>query len=389
MRLATFIQANTRRIAEEWEGFARSLAPGSGELSKLVLRDHIDEILDAIARDMREPQSPAEQAEKGTGQGGRSENGDLDQAGQQHAGQRIDVGFKLDQTAAEFRALRASIVRLWEESSPETAPSDRGDLIRFNEAIDQIFIESMNSFTRKLDRYREQFLAVLGHDLRNPLGAILMSADLLSRAEDLDARHARTVTRILNSAERMNRLLSDLLDLTRARLGAGLPMTRGPMDLETVCRQVLDELEAFHPDRVLRFEPSGDLRGEWDAQRIAQVVSNLTANALQHGDKAAPILVSARPEGEQVMLLVHNEGPPIPPQDLGKVFEPLVQSEGAAQAKAAGSLGLGLFIVQEVVTAHGGEVSVTSTEAQGTTFTVRLPRRAPPRAGEAPPDRPP
>ncbi|APR82518.1 Sensor histidine kinase [Minicystis rosea] len=371
MRLADFIQANGGTIAKEWEAFARSFSSANAGTSDLLLRDEIEEILCAIVDNMREPQSSAEQAEKSKGRGKGSA---LDRIGQQHALQRVDIGFRFDEAVSEFRALRASVVRLWEESQPQPDPSERDDLIRFNEAIDQVLTESMGAYTTERDRTREQFLAILGHDLRTPLGTISMAASVLGRDENLDERHAQAAARILRSAGRMERLLNDMLDLTRIRLGAGLPLTRASMDLEATCRQVLDELGFSHPDRVLRFEPIGDLRGEWDADRLAQIVSNLVGNAMQHGDEAAPVVVSAWVEGEQVMLAVHNEGKPIPREDMQRIFKPLVQSESRSPAGAAAHLGLGLFIVREIVLAHGGEIAVSSSKKQGTTFTVRLPR---------------
>jgi len=269
-------------------------------------------------------------------------------------------------------------VRMWEESTPHPAEHAIRDLIRFNEALDQALIGSLRAYTQKVNRYRDQFLAILGHDLRTPLGAIVMSAEVINRAEDIDHRYSQAATRILNSATRMKGMVEDLLDLTRVQLGSVFLITPGPADLETVCRRVLDEIEASHPDRVLRFAADGDLRGEWDAERLAQMVSNLVVNAVQHGDETAPIDVSARGQDEGVTFAVHNQGEAIPKEELGNVFEPMVRGETAATRKAPEGLGLGLFIVREVATAHGGNVSVSSSREQGTTFTVRLPRRPPP-----------
>jgi signal transduction histidine kinase len=170
-------------------------------------------------------------------------------------------------------------------------------------------------------------------------------------------------------------MISDLLDLTRSQLGPGFPISPSAMDLKVVCRQVLDELEASHPALVLQFLPSGDLRGEWDTERIAQLISNLAMNAVQHGDETLPITITARDEGDKICLAVHNGGPPIPPEDIGSIFEPMFSMK---RGKRDTGLGLGLFIVREIVKAHGGEVLATSSEEQGTTFTVRLPRHANP-----------
>jgi signal transduction histidine kinase len=369
LRIDDFIRANTERITQEWEAFARSCCQSGERMSTLVLRDEIHEILHAVADNMREPQSSEEQADKGRGRG---EESSLDHVGRAHARQRVEIGFRLDEAVSEFRALRSCIVRLWEGTAPEPNAIACGDLTRFNEAIDQVMTESTSTYAAERDRTREQLLAVLGHDLRSPLGAIIMAASVLGSREDHDSeRRAQAVDRILRSARRMERLLDDMLDLTRIRLGSGLPLTRASMDLETTCRHVVDELATSHPHRVLRFEPSGDLHGVWDADRLAQVVSNLAGNALHHGDEGAAVVVSARGEGEQVVLAVHNEGRPIPPEDLERIFEPLVQSESRG---ASAHLGLGLFIVREIVDAHGGRVGVTSSRAEGTTFTVWLPR---------------
>jgi signal transduction histidine kinase len=377
VRLGEFIQANHEAIASEWETFARSRLPAATGLSDQELRDHVEEILSAIVNNMGLVQGREEQAEKSKGRG--ADEG-IDLAAQSHAGLRVDVGFGLNEALSEFRALRASVLRLWQESSPGVHPGDWNDLMRFNEAIDQTIAESMSWYSRQLERYRDQFLAVLGHDLRNPLGAIITSASLLIKTGEPDERHSRAAAGILHSAMRMSRMVNDLLDLTRSRLGAGIPVEPAPMDLEVVCRQALAELEAFHPDRELRFEPSGDLHGAWDSDRLAQVVSNLAANALQHGGEATPVLISARAQGEQVVLAVHNEGAPIPPEAMGTIFEPMVRAKESTPAQPSASLGLGLYIVREIVAAHQGAITVTSSAEQGTTFTVRLPRRPPPRA---------
>jgi signal transduction histidine kinase len=375
LRLAEFIQANRETIAKEWVSFARSCLPAAAGLSDQALRDHLEEILAAIVNNMGSLQTREEQAEKSKGR--RPEKG-IDLAARAHAGLRLRASFGLNEAVAEFRALRASILRLWQDSATGTDPNDWSDLTRFNEAIDQTLTESISWYSLELERYRDQFLAVLGHDLRNPLGAIVTAASLLIKTGDPEERHSRIAAGILHSAMRMSRMVNDLLDLTRSRLGEGIPVKPAPMNLEAVCQQALAELEAFHPDRDLRFEPSGDLHGEWDSDRLVQVVSNLAANALQHGDEAAPVLISARAEGEQVVLAVHNEGTPIPPESMGSIFEPMVRAERSEPAQPSASLGLGLYIVREIVAAHQGAITVTSSMKQGTTFTVRLPRHSRP-----------
>jgi signal transduction histidine kinase len=173
----------------------------------------------------------------------------------------------------------------------------------------------------------------------------------------------------------MNRMVSDLLDLTRTRLGAGIPISPKPMYLKPVCQQVIAELEAVHPERKLGFKSKGNLHGEWDSDRLSQVISNLVANALQYGSKDTPVSVFAHGHGKEVVMGVHNGGPPIPDKAQKKIFEPMVRRQSAQHNGNTSGLGLGLYIAQEVVTAHGGIIQVTSTKQKGTTFTVRIPRR--------------
>lgn len=170
----------------------------------------------------------------------------------------------------------------------------------------------------------------------------------------------------------MERMVNDLLDLTRTRLGGGIPVTPAAVDLDPVLREVLGELEAAHPEWELRCEVSGDLRGEWDRDRVAQVISNIVGNAFQDGTEKVPISVIFEGQEKEVVIAVKNEGPLIPPAHLTTIFEAMVRHGGE---DGSTSLGLGLYIAREIVNAHHGTISVTSTtEEAGTTFTVRLPR---------------
>jgi signal transduction histidine kinase len=222
-------------------------------------------------------------------------------------------------------------------------------------------------------RLRERFNAVLGHDLRNPLSAILMGASTLQRGV-LPAAEAKTVTRIQSSAERMGRMIDQLLDLTRVRSGGGIPVDPEPLDLAEVTRQVVDELEMANPQRTLHVDVQSEASGEWDPDRLAQVVSNLVGNAIHHGPTDQPVAVCVSGSAEEVMLAVHNTGEPIPGEFLPVMFDPFSRAEGNSRS----GLGLGLFITQQIVLAHRGSIEVVSTAAEGTTFTVTLPRHGRP-----------
>ncbi|MGE0549308.1 MAG: GAF domain-containing protein [Kofleriaceae bacterium] len=221
--------------------------------------------------------------------------------------------------------------------------------------------------------YNEMFAGVLAHDLRNPLGAMLTAAQLLlMRQEGEGDRNAKPLSRILSSGQRMTRMIDQLLDVTRARAGGGIGVQPREANLADVCSQVIDELELAYPDWRFRCEVRGDVSGTWDPDRLLQIVSNLIANAGQHGDGKRGIAITIDGQlANQVSLEVHNHGS-IPAHLLPTLFDPF---RGAQHRREhARGLGLGLFIVKEIVRAHGGSVEVSSTEPAGTTFTVQLPR---------------
>ena len=197
----------------------------------------------------------------------------------------------------------------------------------------------------------------------------MAGAALLAHAAADDQRQARIAARILNSAHRMERLIADLLDLTRTRLGGVIPLKADRTDLQRVCEEVVLEVQASHPDAVVRFDSHGDVTGNWDADRLAQVVSNLVGNAIEYGGKT-PVTVVASEARDRVKLTVHNDGDPIPPHTQTNIFEPLARgtSEGPH------NIGLGLFIARAIVVAHGGEIRLRSTAESGTTFELTLPR---------------
>jgi signal transduction histidine kinase len=374
VRLAEFISANTEPILAEWETFARGLGAGAS-MDILALRDHAEQILRTTARDMMTPQSGAEQTSKSRGHGPDGVASQrLTGASEVHGVGRVGSGFDLLEVVSEYRALRASVIRLWRNSQPHPDPQDLDDLIRFNESIDQSLTMAVGSYTKRVEQSRRIFLAILAHDLRNPLNSIMMSANLVSHAGVPDTSEA--ASRISASATAIARLVSDLLDFAGTGLGDAIPLSRARTDLETLCREVVDEFRAAHPTRTLRLAPEGDLSGEWDASRLRQVISNLLANALQHGGKDCEVALAARVEGPDVELEVRNGGAAIPPHLLPTIFDPLVRGASPGSSpRRPGSIGLGLYIVREVVTAHGGSVNVRSSAAEGTVFTVRLPRR--------------
>jgi signal transduction histidine kinase len=302
MRLVDFILVNTEAILREWDIFARSIWPDA-KSTPLLLRDHAEAILRAAARDMATDQTGPQQHEKSKGGGiDGAGSAQLDQASKDHALGRVTSGFDLMALVAEYRALRASVIRLWTESSPNTDSQDLIDLTRFNESIDQSLGEAVRHFSEEMDRSRDMFLGVLGHDLRNPLNAMLLSAQSLS--EDADPESAMLASRIVASGEAMSRMLADFLDFTASRLGRGLPVAPASVDLAKLCREVVEECTATGPGRTIDLKIHGDLTGLWDPGRMRQLLSNLIGNAIQHGSETLPVHVTAQATGTEVKLEV-------------------------------------------------------------------------------------
>lgn len=226
---------------------------------------------------------------------------------------------------------------------------------------------------KRAEQLRDRLVGIVSHDLRSPLQSISLASELLLRQEDLPATVLAGVRRISRSADRMARMITDLLDFTRARTGGGIPLRRRPGELVDLVRNTLEEFEVTHPGRIVLSHGRGPYAGEWDLDRLAQVVSNLVGNALQHGAESTPVEVDLREDGSELVLTVTNQGSPIPETLLPHVFDPFRRAGGSSRSTHQG-LGLGLYIVQQIVLAHGGSISVSSSEATGTRFTVRLPR---------------
>jgi signal transduction histidine kinase len=226
----------------------------------------------------------------------------------------------------------------------------------------------------EIGEFREQLIAIVGHDLRNPLNTIVMGAQLLLLRETLGNTEAGVVRKITNSALLAARLIDQLLDLTRSRLGRGIPIDPTRFDLADVCGQVIEQTELTHPDRALRVEMLGDLTGTWDRDRMGQVLANLVGNAVQHGDPQSAIDVRIDGTGPDVVLEVANRGAPIPPETLPTIFDAFRRGR-MDRPSHTGGLGLGLFIAHQIVRSHGGSITATSSADDGTIFCVRLPRR--------------
>jgi len=372
VRLAEFIHTNEKQIVSEWESFARTLKPVANDMTPLALRDHIHEILTFIVRDIKSPQTRQEQAQKS--KGAKKKNG-IPSAAETHAALRLAGGFNIDQMVSEYRALRASVIKLWSIPNTQMDKTDIADLTRFNESIDQELTESVSHYTKKVNYSKDLFIGILSHELRNPLNVVSMSAQLMLSMGAVNERQTMLTKQIFESTERMSDIIGNLLDVTRARFGVGLTVIKAPMDMGMVSTQLVDEMRIAHPTRKIILTLSANTEGEWDKARIGQVFTNLIGNAIQYSFKDSSISVIVKGSPKHVMISVHNEGAPVPIKKIKTIFDALARAVSVNEKHPKDvNLGLGLYITKEIVVAHGGTIDVTSTKEAGTTFIVRLPR---------------
>nr|WP_315593682.1 sensor histidine kinase [uncultured Cupriavidus sp.] len=369
MRLADFILRDMGRILREWESFASTLLPAAENMTPLALRDHAPQILQAIAKDLATPQTRHEQREKSLGRA-PTPPGAPETAAQTHALMRARRGFNINQMVAEYRALRASVLRLWIDDFQLIA-ADLDDLMRFNEAIDQAVAESVDFFEAEIEESRNLLLGMLGHDLRGPLQTIQMTAAYLTML-NVGVDISEAADRLERSTASMNALLDDLNDFNRAKLGLGIDIAPDDTDLTRVIGDGVDQLRGAHPDHLIELEITGNLVGVWDGCRLRQLLSNLVINALRYGSADQPVCVAVSGNGADVELTVTNSGPAIDPVTLTRIFDPLSRGPRQEDDKTGG-IGLGLYIASEIARAHEGKIQAFSDEHQ-TVFKVSLPR---------------
>ena len=279
-------------------------------------------------------------------------------------GRESSVAFRFKIAEGAWRELQAHVV-------PELdARGEVATVLAISRDVTALRAQELQA--RQRAQVAEQLMGIVSHDLRNPLNAMQLGAQSLLGSE-LSAHQRRLLERISSSADRANRLATDLLDFAQARLGGGLRVERDEVSLHDVVAEALDEIKPAHPERRLAHVCLGSGSGLADAHRIAQVVGNLVNNALKYGAPDQPVTVTSEISSGSLELRVHNLGHPIPSALQEQLFQPF--RRGAQNAKLGSrGVGLGLYIVSEIANAHGGDVSVDSNPADGTTFSVKLPR---------------
>ena len=374
MKLSILLSVHHKEILFEWDKFARTHSPLNTVMSSNGLRDHAHQLLKAIATDMQSHQSAKQQSQKS--QGDRPRQKGIEIAAIAHGSMRQSSGFTLSQIAAEFRALRASVLRLWLLQIEEMTEEISYEMIRFNEAIDEALAQSIASYTAETGRTRDMFLAVLGHDLRSPLHVMSMAGHFLKKTPSASEEIHQTGARIITSTASMSLMVNDLLEYGRTQLGGSFCIKRHIVDMQRICQSVMDEAQFVHPECVFVLQPSGELIGPFDEARLHQVFSNLLNNAAHYCTPQAPIEMIVQGESDVIEVKVHNVGPVIPQKSLQSIFNPLTQLSAKAEHtnSLCHSAGLGLFIAREITHAHGGTIKVESSKQAGTVFTVQLPR---------------
>ena len=376
MKLSLFITANLEKILSEWDAFAKSLFPVSLVASPLILRDHAKEILLELAADIEKNQSTDGHDAPSTAH--PSSGVDRTSAAAIHGEQRQAIGFTLIQLTSEYRALRATVFRLWTPQMEPITKQVARDMVQLNNAIDHALAESVITYSENADRTRDTFLAILGHDLRSPLFTMSLAGNYLTRPTIGTEGTRQMGARVARSTSNMTAMINDLLEYARTQLGSGIPLTLQHENLEVICRAALDDAQAGHPECPFKFEGFGDLIGQFDRSRLQQLFSNLLNNAAQYRSDIHPVTLTARGDAQDITVQVCNFGLVIPAASLQAIFDPLVQlspADGGAKGAPSSSMGLGLFIAREITTAHGGTIGAESSEATGTVFTIKLPRQ--------------
>ena len=365
--LADFIDANTDAILNDWVRFATTLAPMTGDTPIECLRDHAADMLARITNDLRQTQTPRQQQAKSEGR--RDAPVGVSPAGR-HGSDRQAIGLDVSQMMGEFRALRATVIRLWAASGGASEPNAFDELLRFNESIDQALAESTNAFAGQVEHFRQIMLGMIAHDLRGPLNVLKMSAHILTTTHTQLA-HDPAMARVLRAIDRMRGLVNDLMDVAGAQLGIGLPVVRSSVDLLKLAQEAVEDAHAEYPHIDFVLQCDSRLDGKWDRERLAQVLSNLFRNAAEHGDPAHPVRCTITPTEEGATIEVQNHGPVIPLREQAAVFRALVR--GGSDSEPRQHLGLGLYICREIVERHGGSIAGRSDEEEGTVFSVFLP----------------
>ena len=377
MRLADFITSEAEAILQEWENFAHTLKPAADNMTDKELRNHAALMLKIIAKDLRTAQSLDEQIEKSHG----DEPGEHDDAG--HGVARQESNFTIEQVVSEYRALRSSVLRLWAQSLPLTCATDIRDVIRFDEAIDQLLAASVFSFAAakfKIEETekerRSQFLAMLGHELRNPLSPISSAAAALKQTKRDDPVVDKITSIIARQVSHMASLVDDLLDVSRVARGM-IEVKLEVVDLRHVIDHAIEQVSpqiSARRQTLIVLTPPEPAVVQADKKRVVQIITNLLGNAAKYTPEGGHLQLNMTLHDEEVMISIKDNGAGMVPEFIPQAFDLFAQAARTPD-RSQGGLGLGLALVKNLVELHGGQVACSSEGlGKGSQFTVRLPR---------------
>jgi signal transduction histidine kinase len=352
MAIAAEVRAHSDAIGNRWERSVRESLPELAALPRTQLIDHLPEFLNGLADWMEGKTARAREGFRMLAEG--------------HAVHRLTSGIALEILTSEYGLLRRAVI---EELMQDLGVDElKTSIIKLESGIDTAIFEAVHRYALGRDAIRERFISILAHDLRDPLAAVKMSAEILS--DMLPKHQLELVAKILRGSVRIERMIDDVLDFARAKLGEGIPIKLAMIDLGALVSIVCRESLAAEPTREVEVVVEGDLRSRLDPDRMHQALGNLVSNARAYGSGPIEMRAWESDDHQKIYASVTNHGTPIPSPILVRMFDPFER----ASTKQRRGLGLGLFIVQQIAIAHGGTVHVTSSAEAGTTFTIELPR---------------
>ena len=376
MRLADFIISELETILQEWENFARTLTPAALSMTNKELRNHAHAMLNSIADDLRTPQSTEQQIKKSHG----LEAEGKDDA--EHGLLRWKSDFTIEQMVSEYRALRASVLRLWGEKHPPFSTTDIEDIVRFNEAIDQLLAASVSSFAEakreadERERNRDEFLAMLAHELRNPLSPIVTASVLLKKAKGNEKIVESATNVIARQVTHMVELVDDLLDVSRVTRGL-IEVQLMPVDVQQAVEEAVEQVTPLIQARRHQLDVAGPpcpIAVQADKKRLVQIVTNLLSNAAKYTPEGGHLQLEITLYEDKVAIKVEDDGIGMPPEFISHAFDLFAQAKRTPD-RSTGGLGLGLALVKNLVELHGGQVACSSAGlGKGSEFIVTLPR---------------
>jgi signal transduction histidine kinase len=376
MKLGALIHSQLDAIVERWEAATReALGPAKVATLGETLRDpYLNLILQTLA------DTPAAFSRERSSRAlhGEGHNAPEQDSAARYVALRYAAGLTVADMVCELGLLWPTVLSVSRATGNLDQEASLDELERFTGALHRMLARSVQGYLDKVSAAGDMFLAILGHEIRNPLQAIAVAGKLLAVPSLPDPIRVETAARVSRATKLMEGLVSDLIDFTRSRLGVRARVERASCDLHQACQEALELAQMSAPEREFRPEFVGTLLLEADRARLRQVISNLLNNAVQHGDATTPISLSAIGTEESIVLTVSNFGRTIPEDAARLIFEPLVQvpiSSADPSKRFKHSLGLGLYIAREIVSGHDGTISVHSSPTAGTTFTVRLPRQ--------------